>query len=86
MTIRHPDTGVLPIVEAAKGRSAGGRGAATERRAQGPAHPAGRAGLLGLALPGMPGDSPGMGGDESTWSQQSVVAVTAEGSLEPFIY
>ena len=40
--------------------------------------------VVGLALPGMPADSPGMGGDESTWATQPVVAVRADGSLVPF--
>lgn len=42
--------------------------------------------IVGLALPGMPGDSPGMGGDETTWATQSVVTVVADGSLAPFAY
>lgn len=40
----------------------------------------------GLVLPGMPADSPGMGGDESTWESQPVELVAADGSLEPFDY
>lgn len=42
--------------------------------------------ILGLALPGMPADSPGMGGDKTTWATQPVVAVGADGSLLPFSY
>ena len=42
--------------------------------------------IVGLALPGMPGDSPGMGGDETTWATQSVVAIAADGSLAAFAY
>jgi hypothetical protein len=41
---------------------------------------------LRLAVPGMPGDSPGMGGDESTWAAQEVLAVDADGDLFPFDY
>lgn len=42
--------------------------------------------IVGLALPGMPVDSPGMGGDKTTWATQAVVAVVADGSLLPFSY
>ena len=42
--------------------------------------------VLGLALPGMPTDSPGMGGDTSTWEQQPVLAIEQNGSLRPFDY
>ena len=42
--------------------------------------------VLGLAVPGMPGDSPGMGGDESTWANQKVVAIDADGAMSPFGY
>lgn len=41
---------------------------------------------VGLALPGMPGDSPGMGGDVSTWERQPVMLVGRDGSLTPFTY
>ncbi|MEX1106480.1 MAG: DUF411 domain-containing protein [Ilumatobacteraceae bacterium] len=40
----------------------------------------------GLALPGMPGDSPGMGGDAASWAAQPVVLVGRDGSLAPFSY
>ena len=40
----------------------------------------------GLALPGMPGDSPGMGGDEHTWRDQPVSLVNRDGSLSAFAY
>jgi hypothetical protein len=40
----------------------------------------------GLALPGMPIDSPGMGGDAATWEQLPVMLVDANGSLSPFDY
>ena len=39
---------------------------------------------VGLALPGMPGDSPGMGGDATTWEGQAVMLVEHDGSLQPF--
>lgn len=41
---------------------------------------------VGLALPGMPSDSPGMGGDESTWESQPVMLIEHDGSLVPFSY
>lgn len=41
---------------------------------------------VGLAVPGMPGGSPGMGGDESTWASVEVFLVGADGSLTPFDY
>ena len=36
---------------------------------------------IGLALPGMPVDSPGMGGDSDEWANQPVVLVNTDGSL-----
>jgi len=39
---------------------------------------------IGLALPGMPADSPGMGGDVTTWEAQPVLLVGRDGSLTPF--
>lgn len=39
---------------------------------------------VGLALPGMPADSPGMGGDVTTWESQPVLLVGRDGSLSPF--
>lgn len=36
---------------------------------------------VGLALPGMPADSPGMGGDDDSWAAQPVMLVGADGSL-----
>jgi hypothetical protein len=42
--------------------------------------------LVGIAVPGMPGDSPGMGGDESTWANQKVVGIGADESIVPFDY
>ncbi len=41
---------------------------------------------VGLALPGMPADSPGMGGDVTTWEAQPVMLVTNDGELVPFDY
>ena len=40
----------------------------------------------GLALPGMPGDAPGMGGDASSWIGQPVALVQLDGSLSGFSY
>ena len=40
----------------------------------------------GLALAGMPVDSPGMGGDKTTWANQPVMLVTANGELVAFDY
>ncbi len=40
----------------------------------------------GLALPGMPGDAPGMGGDSTSWTSQPVVLVLRDGSLTAFPY
>jgi hypothetical protein len=39
---------------------------------------------VGLALPGMPADSPGMGGDPETWESQPVVLIETNGELVPF--
>ena len=41
---------------------------------------------VGLALAGMPPDSPGMGGDEESWDAQPVLLISQDGSLEPFDY
>ena len=41
---------------------------------------------VGLALPGMPADSPGMGGDETTWAVQPVMLVGADGALSAWDY
>lgn len=40
----------------------------------------------GLALPGMPSDSPGMGGDAASWAEQPVVLVRPNGTLDDFVY
>ena len=41
---------------------------------------------VGLALPGMPSDSPGMGGDVTTWQTQPVMTIAHDGTLHPFSY
>jgi len=41
---------------------------------------------IGLALPGMPADSPGMGGDSTSWANQPVMLIDAQGALVPFDY
>ena len=41
---------------------------------------------VGLALPGMPADSPGMGGDVTTWERQPVQLISRSGALTPFDY
>ena len=38
----------------------------------------------GLALPGMPPDSPGMGGDATSWASQPVQLIARDGSLSAF--
>ena len=40
----------------------------------------------GLALPGMPAGSPGMGGNESTWEKQAVMLIDNDGGLSAFDY
>lgn len=41
---------------------------------------------VGITVPGMPADSPGMGGDETTWESQAVYLIGHDGSLVPFEY
>jgi len=41
---------------------------------------------VGLALAGMPPDSPGMGGNQESWDAQLVLLIDHNGSLEPFDY
>jgi hypothetical protein len=41
---------------------------------------------VGIAVAGMPPDSPGMGGNEATWESQSVELIGHDGSLAPFNY
>jgi hypothetical protein len=43
-----------------------------------------RPSAIGLALPGMPLDSPGMGGDQETWEAQPVLLIQQDGQLVPF--
>ena len=40
----------------------------------------------GIALPGMPVDSPGMGGDETTWERQPVMLIGTGGDVARFQY
>jgi hypothetical protein len=40
-----------------------------------------RPAAVGLAVPGMPSDSPGMGGDEADWAAQPVMLVGDDGAL-----
>lgn len=42
--------------------------------------------LIGLAVTGMPGDSPGMGGNEGTWESQAVQSIATDGSLARYEY
>lgn len=39
---------------------------------------------VGIAVPGMPADSPGMGGAPETWTDQDVFLIGHDGSLTPF--
>ncbi len=39
---------------------------------------------LGIAVPGMPVGSPGMGGDQRTWSDQDVLLIGRDAALRPF--
>lgn len=41
---------------------------------------------VGLALPGMPSDSPGMGGDETSWMDLPVVLINADGTSASWTY
>ena len=41
---------------------------------------------VGLALPGMPSDSPGMGGDETSWMDQPVMLISPNGTLTSWTY
>ncbi len=40
----------------------------------------------GLALPGMPVEAPGMGGEAASWADQPVFLVRRDGSLSGFSY
>ena len=39
---------------------------------------------VGIAVPGMPADSPGMGGDPEAWAALDVVVIERDGTLTPF--
>jgi hypothetical protein len=41
---------------------------------------------VGLALPGMPPDSPGMGGDETSWAAQPVMLIGTDGTLTDWTF
>lgn len=41
---------------------------------------------IGLALPGMPSDSPGMGGDTDDWADQPVLLVHADDTTTDWDY
>lgn len=41
---------------------------------------------VGIALPGMPADSPGMGGDEATWAAQPVLLIARDGTTTTWSY
>lgn len=41
---------------------------------------------VGLALPGMPVDSPGMGGDTASWNHQPVMLIGTDGDLTDYNY
>ena len=43
-----------------------------------------RPNAVGLAVPGMPQGSPGMGGDEESWDAQPVLLIQNDGRLVPF--
>ena len=45
-----------------------------------------RPSAAGLAVPGMPADAPGMGGNATTWASQAVVLVGHDASLTPYSY
>ncbi|MDW3215715.1 MAG: DUF411 domain-containing protein [Ilumatobacteraceae bacterium] len=42
--------------------------------------------LIGLAVTGMPSDSPGMGGNEATWESQAVQSIATNGTLALYEY
>lgn len=43
-----------------------------------------RPAAVGIAVPGMPPDGPGMGGDEATWAAMDVLLVLRDGALSSF--
>ncbi len=42
--------------------------------------------VVGLAVPGMPVDAPGMGGTSESWDTQPVLVINHDGSLTVFDY
>ncbi|MEE8375649.1 MAG: DUF411 domain-containing protein [Acidimicrobiia bacterium] len=42
--------------------------------------------VVGLAVPGMPVDAPGMGGTPESWDSQTVLVINQDGSLAAFDY
>jgi hypothetical protein len=42
--------------------------------------------VVGIAVPGMPIDSPGMGGTPESWDAQPVLVINQDGSLTAFDY
>jgi hypothetical protein len=45
-----------------------------------------RPAVSGLAVPGMPVDTPGMGGTPESWDSQPVLVINQDGSLTVFDY
>ncbi len=41
---------------------------------------------IGLTLPGMPADAPGMGDDPATWESQPVLLIQRDGQMVPFSF
>lgn len=39
---------------------------------------------IGIAVPGMPVDGPGMGGNEESWNAMNVLLILSDGGLSPF--
>jgi hypothetical protein len=42
--------------------------------------------VVGIAVPGMPIDAPGMGGTPESWDSQPVLVINQNGSLTAFDY
>ena len=42
--------------------------------------------VVGLTVPGMPVDAPGMGGTPQSWDSQPVLVINQDGSLTAFDY
>jgi hypothetical protein len=45
-----------------------------------------RPAAVGLTLPGMPSDSPGMGGDRSNWAAQPVLLISSDESQSAWTF